>query len=261
MLRSLKKLEGYKVAATDGDLGKVVNFLLDDDRWAVRYLVVETGGFFGGREVLVSPISFQNVDHSAERIHLALTMDKIKNSPSIDLEKPVSRQHERDYYGYYGYPYYWGYGGLWGSGYYPGAMAAANYERSVERPGEPAGDAHLRSAKEVTGYHIEGTDGSIGHVEDFKVDDESWAIRYMVIETSNWWVGKSVLIAPEWATRVSWLDRKVYLGMTRAEIKGSPAWAADDPINTAFEDRLFRHYGRLPLRRQTDRITSQHVAR
>jgi len=260
MLRSLKELERYKVKATDGDLGSVVDFLVDDERWTVRYLVVDTGGIFGGRQVLISPISFRDVDYSAERFHVALTMDKIKNSPSIDLDRPVSRQHEREYYGYYGYPYYWGYGGLWGTGYYPGAMACAEYGRYSERPGEAAADVHLRSAKEVTGYHIEGTDGSIGHVKDFKVDDESWALRYMVVETSNWWVGKTVLIAPEWTSRISWLDRKVYVGMTRDAIKKSPEWGVDDPVSRAFEEQLHRHYGRMPLRRQSDPLASKGFA-
>ncbi|MGO8993881.1 MAG: PRC-barrel domain containing protein [Polyangiaceae bacterium] len=260
MLRSLKDIERYTVSATDGDVGTVVNFLFDDERWVVRYLVVETGGVFTHRQVLISPISFRDVDYSAGRFRLALTMDKIKNSPSIDLDRPVSRQHERDYYGYYGYPYYWGYGGPWGMGYYPGAMASGQYERPGERPGEPAADVHLRSAKEITGYHIEGTDGSIGHVKDFKVDDESWAIRYMVIETSNWWVGKSVLIAPEWTSRMSWLDRKVYVDMTRAAIKKSPEWGVNDPVSRAFEEQISRHYGRMPLRRKSDHVATKGMA-
>ena len=114
MLRSLKNLERYKVSATDGDIGSVANFLMDDARWTVRYLVVETGGFFGGRQVLITPIAFREVDYSAERFRLSISMEKVKNSPNINLDLPVSQQHERDYYGYYGYPYYWGYGGLWG---------------------------------------------------------------------------------------------------------------------------------------------------
>jgi hypothetical protein len=260
MIRGLKTIEGYKVSATDGDLGSVVDFLIDDERWAVRHLVVDTGGIFGSRQVLISPISFRDVDFSTKRFHVALTMDKIKNSPSIDLDRPVSRQHEREYYGYYGYPYYWDYGGLWGMGYYPRAMAAAEYERNGGRPGEPAADVHLRSVKEVTGYHIEGTDGSIGHVDDFKVDDESWAIRYMVIATSNWWVGKNVLIAPEWTSRISWLDRKVYVGMTRAAIKASPEWGVNDPISRAFEEQLYRHYERIPLRRKTDTLAAKGIS-
>jgi len=113
MLRSLKELEHYAVSATDGDIGHVADFLLDDERWIVRYLVVETGGFFSGRRVLISPISFRQVDWSLRGFHLALTRDRVKNSPSVDVDKPVSRQHELDYFGYYGYPRYWGYSGLW----------------------------------------------------------------------------------------------------------------------------------------------------
>lgn len=104
MLRSLKDLERYNVSATDGDIGSVADFLLDDERWAIRYLVVKTGSFFNERRVLVSPIFFREVDWSATRFHVALTMNKVKNSPSVDANKPVSRQNERDYYGYFGYP-------------------------------------------------------------------------------------------------------------------------------------------------------------
>ena len=112
MLRSLNELEHYKVNATDGDIGSVVNFLLDDQRWVVRYLVVETGGLLGGHRVLISPISFSRAEWSTRSIHVALTIEKVKDSPSVDVDKPVSRQHEQDYYRYYGYPYYWGYTGI-----------------------------------------------------------------------------------------------------------------------------------------------------
>jgi hypothetical protein len=246
MLRSLKVLERFKVNALDGDIGSVVNFMIDDASWTVRYLVVNTGGVFGGRDVLISPISFGQVDFSASRFHLSISMDKVKNSPSVNLDLPVTRQHEREYNGYYGYPHYWGYGALWGMGGYPGAMASGMYASAEERPGEPASDPHLRSARDVTGYHIEATDGSIGHVSDFIVNDETWAVRYMVVATSNWWPAKSVLIAPAWASRISWLDRKVYVDMTRDAVKRSPEWSTTFPIQQDYEELLHRHYGRIP---------------
>jgi sporulation protein YlmC with PRC-barrel domain len=246
MLRSLKNLERYKVSAADGDVGSVDDFLVDDARWTVRYLVVGTGSFLDEREVLITPIAFREVDYSASRIRLSISMDKVKNSPSINLDLPVSRQYEKDYYGYYGYPYYWGFGGLWGTGGYPGEMASGTCESSPDRPGEPAADRHLRSAKDVTGYHVEGTDGSIGHVKDFVIDDHTWEVRYLVVDTTNWWFGKSVLVAPEWATRISWLDRKIYLGRTRDEIKRSPEWSATYPVEPGYEDALHRHYAGLP---------------
>jgi hypothetical protein len=229
MLRSLNDLDRYGVSATDGELGRVVDFLLDDQRWVVRYLVVETGDFFGGGRVLISPISCRQVDRSSRRFHLALTMDKIKNSPSVDMDKPVSRQHERDYYRYYGYPYYWGSTGMWGMGFNPGLLQEAGWtETPSERSETAGGDVHLRSAAEVRGYHIQGSDEAIGHVADFIVDEETWEVRYLAVDTSSWWFGKQVLVAPQSATHISWADRTVYVDVSRDGIKNGPEWNATD---------------------------------
>ena len=244
MLRSLKDLEGYTIAATDGDVGRVVDFLLDDERWAIRYLVAETGGFLDGRRVLLSPISLRSVDWSSRRVHLALTVDKIKNSPSVDTDKPVCRQHERDFYRYYGYPYYWGDLGLWGIGAYPRYLAAGQYnEAALQGSDHDLDDVHLRSAKEVRGYDIQGSDKAIGHLEDFIVDDESWALRYLVIDTSNWWFGKKVLVVPQWASSVSWKERKVYVDVSRDFVKNSPEWDTA-ALNRDYEARLHDYHGR-----------------
>jgi PRC-barrel domain len=245
MLRSLKDLERYTVNATDGEIGSVVTFLLDDQQWVVRYLVVEAVSFLDGRQVLVSPISFREAQWSTRRFHLALTMDRVRNSPSIDLDEPVSRQQEREYSRYYGYPYYWGYSGLWGMGASPGLLAADRWiEAPVDFVDKTSGDVHLRSAREVLGYHIQGSDAAIGHVEDFIVDDETWEVRYLVIDTSNWWFGKKVFVAPHWASRISWGERKVYMNMSREAIKRCPEWNATAAINREFEARLYDYYGR-----------------
>jgi hypothetical protein len=245
MLRSLKDLEKYTVTATDGDVGSVVNFLLDDEHWVVRYLVAETGGFFDARRVLITPVSFRQADWATRQFHLDLPMQKVKNSPSVDVDKPVSRQHERDYYKYYGYSFYWGLPGLWGMGAAPGSLAAGGWdETAAEHEELAAGDLHLRSAEELRGYHIQGTDEAIGHVVDFIVDDATWAIRYLVIDTSNWWLGKKVLVAPHWASRVSWETRNVYVELTRAAVKACPEWNAAVPVNREYETRLYDYYGR-----------------
>ncbi len=245
MLRSLGDLDKYSVSATDGDLGHVDDFLVDDERWAVRYLVVESGGFLDRRSVLISPISFGRADWATQRFHLSLTLDQIRSSPAIDTDKPVSRQHERDYLGYYGYLPYWGGMGFWGMGLYPGLLAGS---RPSDAPPEstdgPVGDGHLRSAAELRGYHIHGRDGDIGHVDDFIVDDESWAVRFLVIDTSAWWFGKKVLVAPHWAESVSWEDRAIHLDISRAVIKRSPEWHPEAPVNRELEHRLYDYYGR-----------------
>ena len=244
MLRSLKELEQYKVNATDGDIGSVADFLLDDERWTVRYLVVETGSFFSERRVLITPIAFRQMDWSTKQFHVALTRDKVKSSPNVDTDKPVSRQHESDYYGYYGYPNYWGDSGLWGMNAYPGALATSRWNDVSAKNAELAGDIHLRSVNEVRGYHVHGSDDSIGHVEDFIVDDESWEVRYLVVDTSNWWMGRKVLIAPRWASDVSWEERSVHVAMNRQSIMNSPEWTPTVAINREYESRLYKYFGR-----------------
>jgi sporulation protein YlmC with PRC-barrel domain len=229
MLRSLKDLERYTVSATDGDVGNVVNFFIDDERWAVRYLIVESHGFMDGRRTLISPISFGKADWSTKRFNVTLTKDKVRNSPLIDTDKPVSRQHERELNRYYGYPFYWGFSGLWGMGAFPGLLAARQWTDVAAKEDADAGDVHLRSANEVRGYHVQGNDAAIGHVHDFVVDDETWQVRYLVIDTSNWWLGKKVLIAPRSTKRIEWPERKIFVDMSRQAIKESPQWKETAP--------------------------------
>jgi hypothetical protein len=245
MLRSLKDIEQYTVAATDGDIGRVINFLLDDEHWIVRYLVVDTSVFNSGRLVLISPVFFRQVEWSSRRFYLELTMDKVRNSPSVDAEKPISREHERDYYRYYGYPHYWGESGLLGSGANPALLANGKWDEAPTTHTDADSSAvHLRSAMEVRGYHIQGIDEAIGHVEDFVVDDETWDVRYLVIDTSNWWFGKKVLVAPHWASSISWEEGNVYVDMSRQAIKDCPEWNATAPVNREYETRLYDYYGR-----------------
>jgi sporulation protein YlmC with PRC-barrel domain len=257
MLRSLKDLDRYTVCSTDGDIGKVMNFLLDDKRWIIRYLVVHADGplFLNGPQVLISPISFRQADWSTQRFHLALTTDKVKNSPGIDMDKPVSRQHERDFFRYYGYSYYWGDSGIWGMGAFPGLLAVDNSSDAPAEHAEESGDIHLRSARELRGYHIQGSDEEVGHIEDFIVDDESWEIRYLVIDTSNWWVGKKVLVAPRWASRISWADKIVNIDLSRQAIKKCPEWNANAAVNREYETRLYDYYGRPVYWEGGDRTT------
>jgi hypothetical protein len=116
-------------------------------------------------------------------------------------------------------------------------------ERRWDWAGE-RGDPHLRSSAAVTGYHIAATDGDIGHVEDFLVDDVTWAIRYMAVDTRNWWPGTTVLVSPEWIARVDWNEAKVHVELTREQIKNSPAFDPAGPVQREYEMQLFDHYGR-----------------
>ena len=182
---------------------------------------------------------------------MALTKKQIKGSPSIDTHKPVSRQHEAVYLGYYGYPYYWDGPNLWGLASYPAGLtvqreAATEAEVAQARAGKESADSHLRSTDEVTGYHIDATDGEIGHVRDFIVDDETWAIRYLEVDARNWWSGKKVLVSPQWIDNVSWPDSKVYVNLSRETIKNGPEWDESIPVTREYEHRLYDYYAQLP---------------
>lgn len=257
MLRSLKDLENYSLFATDGEVGTVVNFLMDDESWTIRYLVAEANGFSGARDVLISPISFREVDWATRCFHLALTRERVRNSPGIDTDLPVSRQHELEYYRYYGYPSYWGGSGVLGMGTYPALLATGRWSDEPSAPDDGleglSGDRHLRSAREVRGYHVEGLDDAIGHIDDFIVDDETWEVRYLVVDTSNWWFGRKVLVEPRWAIRISWAEGKIYFDLSRQAIKDSPAWNAAEAVNREYEVQLYDYYGRPVYWNSADR--------
>lgn len=248
MLRSMKKdLRGFAVGATDGDIGQVEECYFDDASFTVRHLVVDTGGWLGGRKVLISPMALRAIDWDGKRINAALTKAQVEKSPAIDTDRPVSRQHEVEYYSYYGYPYYWAGPYLWGAYPYPLPLSDRATSLEKERHWDWAGDGgdpHLRSSAEVTGYHIAAMDGDIGHVEDFLVDDATWTIRYMIVDTRNWWPGKKVVVSPEWIERVDWSDAKVHVGVTREQIKKSPEYDPSGPVERDYETRLHDHYGR-----------------
>ena len=248
MLYRMEKLIGKSIRASDGDIGTVKDVYFDDHRWGVRYLAVDTGGWLEGRKVLISPIAIESIDWDESTVQVRLNRQQVKASPAIDTDRPVSRQHETDFLGYYGYPSYWGGPFMWGTTSYPYplsptvAVAPVN-EALGERTQTPA-DPHLRSATEVIGYHLQATNASMGHVEDFLVDNESWAIRYIVVDTRNWWPGKHVVISPEWIRRVDWAERLVTVDVARDAVQGAPEYDPGADYSRAHEASLYRHYQR-----------------
>lgn len=119
MLSKAKTLEGYKLANLDETIGTVKGFYFDDHYWTIRYLVADTGNWLTGRQVLISPYALAAVVKEQHHITINLTKQQIESSPSLSSDKPVSRQFELDYYGYYGLPRYWSSSSMWGAYPYP----------------------------------------------------------------------------------------------------------------------------------------------
>lgn len=241
MLCTVKSLKGDKLDCLDGVIGEVKEFYFDDQYWTVRYLVADTGTWLENRKVLISPYALMGVRIGDNKIAVELSRKQIENSPSLDTDKPVSRQFEESYYGYYALPAYWDGPYIWGHHPY---LERDRAKWGTGSKGARAWDPHLRSTQAVTGYHLQATDGEIGHVVDFVIDDETWTIRYLIVATKNWWPGKNVLISPHWIDRVSWNDSKVFLNLSREDIKRSPEFTPESLISRDYEIGLYGHYNR-----------------
>ena len=248
MLTPARKINGLSIAATDGQIGTVKDLYFDDLSWTVRYLVVDSGKWLPGRKVLISPMSVTSPDLSVE-VPVKLTREQVKQSPPIEADKPVDRQHEEVLARYYNYTYYWDGPYRWGLLAYPGLppvppAGIAAEPAAAELAARSVGDSSLRSARDVTGYNIAALDGDLGHVQDFLVDSRAWAIRYLVVDTANWWPGKKVVVSPEWIKTVSWSDSRVYVDLRRDEIKSAPEYDPSGTFERDYENRLFEHHGR-----------------
>ena len=250
MLRGISTLKGLTVSALDGEIGSVHDVYFDAKQWTVRYFVVDTGTWLSGRRVLVSPMAFRTpADVVGDRLRVGLSKAQIEQAPSWDVDKPVSRQHEVAYARHYDYPYYWTGPARWGVAWDPLAGMAPvprtdPVEEEVLARERENGDVDLHSARDVIGYYVQAKDDDVGHVEDFLVDDHTWAIRYLVVDTRNWLPGRKVVLSPSWIKTVSWDDSRVYVDLLRKDVETAPEYDPNAPLERALETRLYEHYRR-----------------
>jgi hypothetical protein len=193
MLRGVSDLRRFTIAATDGNLGSVVDLCFDDQSWTVRYLVVDAGTWFPDRWVFISPISVRSWAPNPNILLGALTKTQVKISAEAPIPngRPVRPPQ----------PY--------------------ELEQAIRDRARSAGEAHLQVATVAMGYTIQTEDGTIGHVQDILVDDKAWAIRYLLVDTTNRWAGKRALVAPEWLTHVSWDESKTFFCIATAICDGA----------------------------------------
>jgi sporulation protein YlmC with PRC-barrel domain len=241
MLNNVKALKDYKLSSLDGEIGTVKEFYFDDRNWTIRYLVIDTGGWLPHRKVLISPHALRNVNKQKETIEVNLTKKQIEDSPSLETNRPIDRQFAELYHGYFGWPMYWN--APSGLGNPPQTPYEVETRIASDQYKKPF-NLHLRSTQDITKHHVQAIDGEIGHVEDFIVDSKSWTIRYVVVDTQNWWFGKKVLISSKWISHVSWVESMMYINLSQNSIKGCPEYTKMNLITRNFEEELHRHYKR-----------------
>jgi hypothetical protein len=223
------------------------------DTWVIRYVVVDASTWLTSRKVLITPISIHHPNWGDRTLPVSISKEQVRNSPNIDTNEPVSRQNEMQYLRYYGYPNYWG-GEMYPYGMDPGytgyGVDIVSHDRDLkaylrsERDRHCNDNPHLRSCNNVIRYHLHANDGEVGHVVGYLLDDKTWAIRYLIIDTSNWWMGHQVLVAPAWITGVHWPNQTVSVDLSRKSFKNAPPYHSDVDWTRDMELNLFRHYGR-----------------
>jgi hypothetical protein len=207
MLHTLSDLMGYSAHATDGEIGSVRNFLFDDITWEIRYLVVDVGRWLEHRNVVLAISTVEKPNRENKTFNVHLTKEQVRVSPDVDAEKPVSRQQEIAMEEYFGKLATWVHRNLdWG----------APIPTGRKYPVHSKEDPHLRSARNMFGYEIRGTDGEIGRLEGFITDDASWHIGYLDVKAGRWLLDRSVLIPTRWIESVSWDNCRVNLHHSRS---------------------------------------------
>jgi len=248
MLRKTSDLFDFKLHTEDNeDFGKVHDFYFDREDWTVRYLVADIGSWLFGREVLIATSALGAPNWNEKLLPVHLTKEQVKDSPDIDLAVPVSRVHEEDLRRYYGWPSYWGAPMLVAGGVAPAVAPVpaprTDMPREVVEAVQNSEESHIISVRDTTDYSIEATDDGIGHIDDFFVDDQDWRIRYLLVDTGNWLPGKKVLISPSWVESVDWNEGRVFVNMSKEQVKNSPEYDPSNAIPRSYEAELHRHYG------------------
>ncbi len=239
MLRSMIEILGYGIEAQDGILGSVVDFYVDELDWTIRYLVADTGNIIPGRKVLISTAGFYDKPDWTKRLfRVILTKDMIMEAMPAEKVKPVSRRKKVKTTRTLQWPVYWNpvTAGP------PTIMLPPSIDYEEQ---ECEGlECRLRSIKELTGYHLLAVDGMIGHTEDFIIEDDHYSIRYLVANTNQWIGSRKVLIAKDWINHANWLMKSMSVVLTKHQIKKSPVFDPDAPVNRDYEGRLYDYYGR-----------------
>jgi hypothetical protein len=189
--------------------------------------------------VLLSPHALGQVSLEQGRIPVILTRKQIEEGPILGTDQPVSQEFEAEYHAYYGWPARFEGPFVWGTHPVLDRRPVGGFS---EGRSKEVWDPHLRGTREVRGYHVQADDGALGFVEDFVIDCDTWTIRYLIINTSNWWQGQRVLVAPQWIERVVWEDAKVFVNLTRQAIKASPPYSEGVLVDRVYEAQLHDHY-------------------
>ncbi len=247
MLLVAAALIGYDIEATDGPIGTVSDFLFDDTSWTLRWLVVDNSTWLHERKLLLHLPAIGTADHEHHALRMTISKAQIEGSPDIRHDQPISRQVELSLYDYYGASPLWEDDGYFGGGAIASPLSSPPLFGQTPMgdanvPDRSGRDPHLLSIAAMVGYHVHAEDGTIGHVENVLISDSHWDIRYVIIDTKNFWPGKHVILSPHAVTEIDWVRHELRLNLRCEMVKASPEWNPTDVIDAEFEKGLRIHY-------------------
>lgn len=248
MLQSIKKMIGYKVRTRNREeIGIISDLFFDDDLWIARYIIVTTNDRFVFKNILIIPMNISSVN--THEITVALTLDEIKHSPEVDLDKTVTRQYEKELHDHYSLPYYWDHQRFYNTEPIPLTVSPESPRLQIEalkeqdkKTGNGTYDPYLRALKEVMGYDVVATDKKEGYIYDFLVDTHLWIVRYIVVDTHKLIPGKKVVISPKWITKVNWTGKEFFIDHTSHEIKNAPIFNIHRIVDRKCEKHIYHYY-------------------
>ncbi len=205
MFHDLKTLTGSVVVATDGEIGKVTDFLFNDQSWTIGYLVVDVRRRLIRRDVVLTVAAVKEPDWSKKVFQLQLTREQVRDSPVVDSVEPVSRQQRIAMEEYFGRFACW----------VDRQAGGSSIPTGTEYPLHSKGNPHLRSAWHLTGYTVWSAGNEVGYLEGFIVDEPAWHIGYLNVKAGDWLNSRSVLIPTHSVESISWADHRVKLHRNR----------------------------------------------
>jgi hypothetical protein len=204
-----KRMYGTSLVESDGRGGTLYDLLFDDQTWKLRHLVVAMDRWLLSQQVLLDPAVVQRVDWPNRRLEVRLTKEQVRRSPGVETDLPAARQEVQQVAQVLLWEAYW--------------------TSILETLPKFEGDPHLRSTKMLAGLRLHCTNGELGHVVDFLIDDQSWSVCDLVVDTRNWWPGKRVLIEPRLVQSIDWDEREIRLSLPREQVEDRPAYQHETP--------------------------------
>lgn len=242
MLRSVADLEGFVVAASDGEAGHIADVLFDDRDAAIIALAADIGSLLTGRTVLIEPTAVERVDVDKRRCFVKLDRHALKHCPDIDDDPPVHRRRERramlTALSLPGRT-----GALWPSLGSPPplgqpeiglAMDAGRQQLIDAIDTERREDCHLRSCREIIGYDAVAKDGTaVGRIGDVLLGLDLRHLQDLVvsIERAEEEPPVAVLLPVATADAYSWAGRIVRFTMSDEEIRAAPRFDREQIVS------------------------------